>query len=160
MTYQTTGVVRDYSAATDTATVELNTLGIVDTWLDGVKIDAPVSRAYMTNGQLVTVALPDAHRLCEAHIVAVPGAPLGAVTGSGSSQKTETGCIQSFTNNSGAATLSITFPVAFTAAPTVQAGADAGTVAVSAITTTGFSAGVSGAPANAYVWTTWTATGT
>jgi hypothetical protein len=161
MTYQATGYVRDYDAPSDTCTVELIGIGIIDTWLDGCRINAGVNRGYLTHGAEVLLAIPDAHRLCEASIVSINGS--GAVlANSGGAQKFQTGRVRIPTDGTGAGTITVIFPSAFTVIPQLYAGADellplhVGTPTLTQFTLS-FSAGT--APANSNIYCTWFALG-
>jgi hypothetical protein len=161
MTYQATGYIRDYDAPSDTATVELIGLGIIDTWLDGCRINAGVNRGYLTHGAEALLSIPDAHRLCEATIVSINGS--GAVlANSGGVQKTQTGRVRIGTDGAGAGSITVTFPVAFTVIPQLYAGAD-DLLPLHIFTPTltnfalSFSAGT--APPNSNIYCTWFAFG-
>ncbi len=84
--YSAQGFIRNYDPPSDTVTVELAGLGIIDTWLDGIKIDVGVNRAACVNGAIAILSLPDPHRICEATVSAVPFNPasLAAVVSGGS----------------------------------------------------------------------------
>jgi hypothetical protein len=161
MTYQATGYVRDYNASSDTATVELIGIGIIDTWLDGCSINAGVNRGYLTHGAEVLLSIPDAHRLCEATIVSINGS--GAViANSGGLQKVQVGRTRITTDGTGAGVVTVVFPVAYTVIPQLYAGADellalhVGTPTLTQFTLS-LSAGT--APANTNIYCTWYALG-
>jgi hypothetical protein len=161
MTYQATGYVRDYNATTDTATVELIGIGIIDTWLDGCAINAGVNRGYLTHGSEVLLSIPDAHRLCEATIVSINGSD-AVIANSGGTQRTQTGRARIATNGAGAGVTTVIFPVAYTVAPQLYAGADELLplqVGIPSLTqfTLSFAAGT--APANTNIYCTWFALG-
>lgn len=84
--YTAQGFIRNYDPPSDSVTVELAGLGIIDTWLDGIKIDVGVNRAACVNGAIAILSLPDPHRICEATVSAVPFNPasLAAVVTGGS----------------------------------------------------------------------------
>jgi len=132
--YTAQGFIRNYDPPSDTVTVELAGLGIIDTWLDGIKIDVGVNRAACVNGAIAILALPDPHRICEATVSAVPFNPasLAAVvaggtvppggTGSGS---TTTQTYQSGRNlitsaSDGTGSVTTTFAKPFPATPTLS----------------------------------------
>ena len=164
MTYQATGYVRDYSAAGDTCTVELIGIGIIDTWLDGVKVNAGVNRGYLVHGAEVTLSIPDAHRLCEASIISIAGSTSSAAAAAGGGpQATQTGRVKIPTDSTGAGSVTVVFSPAYSAVPQVYAGADELLpLHVGTPTTTqfilSFSAGT--APVNSNVYCTWFAFGT
>lgn len=166
MTYQATGYIRDYDAVHDTATVELIGIGIIDTWLDGCTINATVNRAYLTHGAEVLLAIPDAHRLCEATIVSINGAA-GTAAGAGSAtssgtQRVQTGRVKIPTNGAGGGFVTVTFPIAYTVAPQLSAGSDEfyplqiGIPTLTNFTLT-FAAGT--VPPNSNIYCTWFAIG-
>lgn len=161
MTYQATGYVRDYNATSDTATVELIGIGIIDTWLDGCSINAGVNRGYLTHGAEVLLSIPDAHRLCEATIVSINGSG-ATIANSGGLQKVQTGRARITTDGAGAGSITVVFPTAYTVAPQLYAGADellplhVGTPSLTQFTLF-LSAGT--APANTNIYCTWYALG-
>lgn len=163
MTYQATGYVRDYNSTADTCTVELIGLGIIDTWLDGCRINAGVNRGYLVHGAEVLLSIPDAHRLCEASIVSINGSTSGAAAAAGGGpQKTQTGRTKITTDSTGAGSVTVIFPSAYTSLPQLYAGSDElyrlqiGTPTLTQFTLS-FAAGV--APANTTVYCTWFAFG-
>lgn len=165
--YQTLATVRDYNASADTCSVELTAIGSIDVWLDGVKINPTVPRSLIVFGAQVTVAMPDAHRICEAVVIG-PGAlsgeaqsaPAAGVTPT-SNQKTEFGRGSITLDGTGAGSQNVVFPTPFSAAPIVRAFADTlMTPTLSAISTTGFTIAVSGSPfINGTQHFSWQATG-
>jgi hypothetical protein len=161
MTYQATGYVRDYNASSDTATVELIGIGIIDTWLDGCRINAGVNRGYLTHGAEVLLSIPDAHRLCEAVIVSIDGS--GAViANSGGTQRVQTGRARIQTDGAGAGSVTVTFPIPYTSVPQLYAGADellALHVGTPTTTTFVLSLSAGTAPANSTIYCTWYALG-
>jgi hypothetical protein len=168
MTYQATGYVRDYNATSDTATVELIGIGIIDTWLDGCAINAGVNRGYLTHGAQVLISIPDAHRLCEATIISINGAGgAGAGTGttipsSGGTQRIQTGRARIATNGAGGGFITVVFPIAYTVAPQLSAGADEFLpLQIGIPTTTQFTLTLAAgtAPANSNIYCTWYALG-
>jgi hypothetical protein len=152
--YQLTGIVQDYDPASDTASVICTGIGIIDTWITGVKIDVPINRALMALGVQVTMFVPDPNKLCEAHIVALPNQPVPATTAAGARTVTETGRLSVFNSS----TANVTFATPFTSPPQVSIQGDAHTaVTISSVTTTGFTATFAGGPF--FQWITWQATG-
>jgi hypothetical protein len=155
--------VRSYSSAADTVSVELQGLGIIDTWIDGVKVAQTVNRGLLFYGAAGVLAMPDLHRICEASLVQVlpPSAGTGnLVQQAATAIKTETGYQLIQTNGSGNGSAAITFSPAFATTPTVSAIADLlYPVSISGVSTGGCTLSISGAPANAYVFVAWSATG-
>lgn len=158
-----TCTIRDYSPSADTCSVEIQGIGIVEAWLDGVAIAPTVSRGYLVYGAQGVLSLPDAHRLCEASLIQViPPSALKTVQGTGAVQKTLSGRDQITTNSSGNGSVTITFSSPFSAAPTIAVlGDNLAAINVSAITTNGFTATLAspGTP-NSYVLVSWSAGGT
>jgi len=162
---QTQCIIRDYAQGTDTCSVELTGLGVVEAWMDGVALASSVDRSLVVFGAQAIVNLPDLHRLCNATVievygqaaqavVGVPAATTGAVT-------TQTGRQYIFTDASGNASGTVTFPVAFVSAPQVSITGDSVVgYTVSSVTNTGFNFHLTAARA-AYTWLafTWTARG-
>lgn len=156
------GRIRDYNSSADTCTVELDALGFIESWLDSVKIDPAISRAFIVHGKNCTIAVPDEHRLDEAILVGVGDAPTSPTSSNATTaQKTETGRVYVATDGTGAGSQAVTYPAAFTTtAPALAASADNHiTCTLSAQTITGFTVAVSGGPINSYVGVTWHATG-
>ena len=148
--------VRSYDPNTDTASVEIQGLGIIDTWIDGVKVAQQINRGLLIYGGAGVLSMPDLHRICEASLIQVvpPGSLVVSAT------KTYTGHDHLQTNGSGAGSVTVTFPVAFTGQPTVYALADALlTMTITGVSTTQFTANVTGAPANSFTFVSWSATG-
>ena len=155
--YTAQGYIRDYDRVTDTATVELTGLGVIDAWLDGLKIDAPVSRAFMTHNTPCTVSFPDEHRLCEGIVISVQGNP----TTPANTQKVQTGTGYIQTNGAGTGNTTVFFPSAYTAAPQVVAWSDENySLSIVTVTTTTVTLALGGARAFGYVHFTWQAIGT
>src|SRR5947209_2211651 len=75
--------VRDYSASSDTASVELVHHGVIDFWMDGLAVHPAVNRAFLVHGADVTIQVPDAHALCQGIIVG-SGSNINAVASQGS----------------------------------------------------------------------------
>ncbi len=152
--YTAQGFIRNYDPPSDTVTVELAGLGIIDTWLDGIKIDVGVNRAACVNGAIAILALPDPHRICEATVSAVPFNPasLAAVvsggsvppggTGSGSSTTTtyDSGrnVITSTSNGGGSVTSNFTKPFPTTPVLSVLFDQPSPGYSIGTITTTNF----------------------
>jgi hypothetical protein len=154
VTYVLNGILQDYDPVSDTASVICTGIGIIDTWLTGVKIDVPINRALMALGTQVTMFVPDPNKLCEAHIVALPNQPVPATTAAGAKQVTQTGRLSVFNSS----TASVTFITPFSAAPQVSIQGDAFTsVTITSVSPTGFTASFSGGPF--FQWITWQATG-
>jgi hypothetical protein len=155
--------VRAYDKTADTASVELAGLGVVDTWVDGIKVGPGLARAGLVYGAQGVLAMPDAHRICDATLISlVPPQPIKTVQSSGKTQTTLTGRDTIQTDGSGNGSVSVTFSTPFTAAPSISVLADnMAPMNVSAITTTGFTATLAGpGSANSYVQFSWSATGT
>lgn len=155
--------VRGYSSAADTVTVELQGLGIIDSWIDGVKVAQTVNRGLLFYGAPGVLSMPDLHRICEASLIQV--LPPTAGTGSPVQQnsnpvKTQTGYSLVSTNGAGTGTTTLAFAPAFATTPTVSALADnLYTVAISGVSTTAATLTVTGGPVNGYVFVAWSATG-
>lgn len=161
MSYSATGYVRDYDAPSDTATVELIGIGIIDTWLDGCRINAGVNRGYLTHGSEVLLSIPDAHRLCEATIVSINGSS-ATLANSAGTQRTQTGRARITTDVAGAGTVTVVFPVAYTIAPQLYAGADELLplhVGIPSLTQFTLSLSAGTAPALTTIYCTWYALG-
>jgi len=151
--YTAQGFIRDYNPSNDTATVELAGLGIIDAWLDGLKIDIGVNRAALVNGAVAILSLPDPHRICEATVSAVPMS-VGAIA-----QAYKAGRAYVSTNASGAGSLPVTFGITFPNVPILWIQFDRpANFATSAFTATGFTVSISGALPNSVYFFTWSAT--
>ncbi|HZU11413.1 MAG TPA: hypothetical protein VFB58_01120 [Chloroflexota bacterium] len=154
--------IRDYNAADDTCTVEIQGVGIIDLWVDGVAVAPTVSRGYLVYGASGVLSLPDQHRLCEASLIqVVPPTNLQTLQG-GSVQRTLTGRTLITTDGTGNGSATVTFSSAFTTAPTVSLlGDNLAGLTVSTVSTTGFTAALTKPGlVHAYVWFSWSATGT
>ncbi|HLJ67736.1 MAG TPA: hypothetical protein VKX16_10300 [Chloroflexota bacterium] len=154
--------IRDYNGATDTASLELIGIGILDSWLDNVKIDASLNRALITHGALVTVSTPDPHRVCEATVTAVAASPAVTTNYSGSTQILLTGRGYVLTNNVGVGSSTFNFGHTFASTTnllvTVQA--DFGYASsIAGVSTTGCTVTLSGCPPNQYVYFSWSVQG-
>jgi hypothetical protein len=123
--YSTIGVVRDYDPATDSCSVELQGMGIIEVWMDGIKAHAGVDRSQLVGGTQVTIDVPDPNRLCEAQIVGVvpQGIPhtVDPVVGL---LKRLSGRSFVSTDGAGNGSTVVTFPSAFTSTPTISAQGD------------------------------------
>lgn len=155
--------VRGYSSSADTVTVELQGLGIIDSWIDGVKVAQTVNRGLLFYGAPGVLSMPDLHRICEASLIQVlpPSAGTGSVVQQNANPvKTQTGYSLITTGAGGSGSTTVTFSPAFATTPTVSALADLlYTVTVSGVSTTGATLAVSGGPINGYVFVAWSATG-
>lgn len=154
--YHTAATIQAYDQASDTCSIAFTGDGALETWIDGVKIDVTLSRAYCVAGAACTIALPDPSRLCDAMIVAVPqySTPV-------SSQTIQKGRIGVACDANGQASPSVTFAQAYTSGPpTLTFQVDyPGSVTLVSESTTGFTASVSGGPANGQLGLTWQAAG-
>jgi len=151
--YTAQGFIRDYNPSNDTATVELAGLGIIDAWLDGLKIDIGVNRAALVNGAVAILSLPDPHRICEATVSAVPMS-VGAIA-----QAYKAGRAYVSTNAQGSGSLAVAFGITFPNVPILWAQFDKpAAYSVTAFTATGFTMNLAGALANTVYFFTWSAT--
>jgi hypothetical protein len=136
--------IRDFNPATYTATIEPVGAGVIDTWLDGVAIDASINPAFLTHGNTVTVTVPDPMALCQAVITGIAAPPSqptfsAGAPGSGAIQRLQMGRGTIATDGAGAGSLAVPYPIAFTANPLVYALTDdQHTLTLSALGTTGF----------------------
>ncbi|GAC1637565.1 MAG: hypothetical protein NVS4B2_26420 [Chloroflexota bacterium] len=161
MSYQTQGTIMGYDPASDSCVVELTGLGMLDTWLTGLKPEAQVNRAFLKTGVPCTISMPDAHRLCEARVIAVTDTPavLTIVTPT-ASQSTQTGVVRIACSLTGSGSTTVTFSPAFSAPPTVTVNRpQTGVAAVSSLTATGFTVTVSGGSPFEFVQIPWHAVG-
>jgi hypothetical protein len=162
--YSASGVIRDYNASLDTCSVELTGVGVIDTWLDGIGLDVGIDRHFVAAGVRCTILVPDPNRLCEAIVSTLALAPSAGTT-QYSPPPTGPLALQSVrlpiaTGGTGAGSTAVTWPVAFSATPSVSASADGGaTVAISAITATGCTLSISSGAANSTVYVSAVATG-
>jgi hypothetical protein len=79
-----TAVLQNYDPSTDSATLLLTGVGVVDQAVGGVAIAANIDRSLLIAGTVVELSMPDVHRLCEATVIALnPPFPSGSYTGSG-----------------------------------------------------------------------------
>jgi len=155
------GKVRDYTPATDTASVELVHHGIIESWLDGIPIHPAVDRSFLVHGADINLQVPDPNRLTEAIIVG-SGAGVTAVSRSSSAGvvTTQTGRTVIATGAGGAGSASITFSPAFVAVPTLTASADNQLpVTIGGLTVSGATISITGGPANGNVYVSWQAQG-
>ncbi len=165
MSYSANGYIRDYNPTSNTATVELTGLGIIDVWLDGIAINAGINPSTLVNGTPVALSIPDAHRLCEAVIVSANGTATGspiAIAQASGVQQYLTGRVAIPTDATGYGSITASFGITFSSVPLVYAGADEPLpMHIGLPTTTGvglsFSAGT--APANSTIFATWYAIG-
>jgi hypothetical protein len=133
--------------------VELTGVGVIDTWIDGIKINQNMPRSQLVFGTVVTVSMPDAHRICEAIVdgpASVPGeaiqAPPGGLSTS-NAQKVEVGRGSMTIDGSGNGSANVVFPAPYSSAPTVRAFADTlVTPSISNVSTTGFTVSIAGSP--------------
>jgi len=140
--YTAHGYIRDYDSTTDTATVELVGIGIIDTWIKGMRVHLSVTRGALAAGIPCTVEMPDPHRICEATIVNVYDQVTSFAQGA-SVQKLWNRRIQIALDASGNGTLNVTYPGAFTVAPNLAVSCDGRvTPGIIANGTAGFSASV------------------
>lgn len=118
---QITCVIRNYDQSSDTVSVELTGLGNIGEWMDGIKILNPINRGALASGVGGVLSAPDLARLCEAVLISITPASGAVVQGSGSgTPKNQSGMVQVQTNGSGSGgPVTITFPVAYTTAPTL-----------------------------------------
>lgn len=150
------GTIRDYDSSTDSASVELTGAGVLDTWLDGVSIAPTINRAFIAAGAPLSLALPDAHRLCEARIISVtPPTVLNA------NARTQQGRGTFSTNNLGYESTTVTFATPYTSAPSVSAALDnLQPCTISAVSTTGFTiSNPNPLSVNALIYFSWSAVG-
>lgn len=155
--------IRAYDKTADTASIELAGLGVIETWVDGVKLSPALARAGLVYGAQGVVAMPDAHRVCDATIISlIPPQPVKTVQSSGKTQTTLTGRDTLQTDGAGNGSVAITFSTPFTAAPAISVLADnMAPMNVSGITLSGFTATLAQpGTANSYVQFSWSATGT
>jgi len=161
--YTAQGFIRSYDPPSDTATVELAGLGIIDTWIAGIKIDVGINRAACVNGAIAILSLPDPHRICEATISAVPFNPAsiaptpppadtgGTGSGAGPYQTYQNGRESIRADVNGAGSLSRSYTLAFASQPHLSIAFDAPApfYSVTSNTPTGFALSISAG--NAYI---------
>jgi hypothetical protein len=122
--YTAHGYIRDYDPVADTATVELVGIGIIDTWIKGMRVHLSVTRGALAAGIPCTVEMPDPHRICEATIVNVYDQVTAYAQGA-SAQKVKTQRIQIALDAAGNGTINVTYPTpAFAAAPNLAVTCD------------------------------------
>jgi hypothetical protein len=161
--FHAAATIRDYNPTNDTATVELSGWGVIDTWFDGVAIDASLNRSFITHGVTVTVATTDPHAICQGTVIGINTSPaLVTQRKSTALRRIQTGRSSIQADGAGAGSATVTFPVAFLNATdlSVYAGADDGTT-LTVLTPTATQVGIqiSGATPNAYVYFSWHAEG-
>lgn len=161
MSYQVQGTIEVYDPATDSCVCEMTGLGMLETWLTGLKPEAQVNRAFLRPGATCTLSFPDANRLCEGKIVAVTDASTGLVsTTVSAAQITQVGLIKVVADISGNGSTAVTFSPAFSSAPTVTTRTPTrGAATISAITTSGFTVTITGAGPLGLVLIPWSAVG-
>lgn len=155
--HSVTCVVRDFNAVADTCTVEIQGIGIVDAWLDGTAIAPTVDRSYIVSGALGVVTLADINRPCDATLIQItpPGNP---VSYNPDPIVTYTGSLYIPTDSTGAGCATITFPQPYSAVPTINASAGhPASVTISTVTTTGFTACVTGGKVSSHHHVAYTA---
>lgn len=162
--YHLQGRVRQYDPATDTCSVEFEHLGDIEGWMDNIAIDAAISRGFLAHHAQVTLQVADFWRLAEAILIGVGDQPTipSQLNSAGGAVTVQTGRTVISTNGVGSGSTSVTFSPAFTNPPT-SLGATADdhrSLALSALTASGFTATISGGPINSYVYFTWQASGT
>lgn len=162
--YGAQAVIRDFNPTSDTCSVELVGIGVIDTWLDGISIEVGINRHFLAAGVSCTVIMPDPNRLCEATITALDLSPAVATTQynppPAGSLRIQSIRVPVTTNGAGAGSVAVTWPTPFSVSPTVSAYADSGSpLSISAVTATGCTISVSGAGANTTVYISATATG-
>lgn len=159
--YMIYGKIRDYDYTADTASVEMEGLGGIDFWLDNVKIDASLNRALLTHNFPVILGVPDEWRLPEAMIMSYGAAASAAYAINANGVYTTTygrGLIS--TNGSGIGTVNVGYGHTYSLTPKVSIAGDNGiTVLANTVTTTGFTATVSGGPINGFQGFSWEAEG-
>jgi hypothetical protein len=161
--YAATAFIRDYNQATDTCSVELVGMGVLDTWLDGVKISSTINRAALAGNVEATVTFPDSSRLCEGTVSAlIAGQQPPTSQASGTNTKLQSVRVGITTGGGGGGSAAVVWPIAFSAPPTqVYASPDnqLGTVSVSAVTAAGCTLTITGGPINSVSNVTATALG-
>jgi hypothetical protein len=148
--YAATATIRDYNHTTDTCSIELTGIGVIDTWLDGVHIATPLDRSLVVSGALATITFPDASRLCEGVVTSIAGAIQPATTTSGGTiTRTQSVRAAIATDGVGHGSVAVLWPAPFSVSPTsINASLDynIGSIAISAITPAGFTATLTGGP--------------
>lgn len=155
------GKIRDYKPLTDTATVEFEGIGVIDTWMDGLVVDPSLNRAFLVHGAPVTLQAPDANRLCEAIIVG-SGAPVTqpVINTGAAAQNVQTGRVIVPTDGTGHGSAAVSFSPGYLSAPSIYIGGDdAAHPTLSAVTGAGFTVTVSGFLLNSYAQFSWQAVG-
>jgi hypothetical protein len=140
--YTAHGYIRDYDPVADTATVELVGIGIIDTWIKGMRVHLSVTRGALAAGIPCTVEMPDPHRICEATIVNVYDQITAYAQGT-AAQKLANARFQIALDASGNGSLAVTYSSAFTTAPNLAVSCDGRiTPGIITPTATGFTASV------------------
>lgn len=160
--YAAQGTIQAYDGATDTATVELTGLGIIDAWFEGVRISSAVPRAQVVAGAPCTITTPDASRLCEAIVVSIDRGYQSQLIDNGGTQLAIQTLRAALATDAagGGGPATVSWPSPFSAGtPTVYATPDSGTVALSAISTTGATIQLTAAKPSTTVYITLVAEG-
>lgn len=161
--YQIFGKIRDYNPITDTASVEMEGLGVIEAWFDGLKIHTALNRGLMIHNAPVTLAATDAHRLGEAVITAVGDSPgTATTTQNGITLTTKVGRGYVSTDAHGVGSSAVLFAPAYPAALVdLTAAADNHSqTSLSAISRSGFTISVNDPTTpNGYVYFSYHATG-
>lgn len=157
--------LRDYDPTSGTASVEIFGAGTIETWVDNITVSPTLEKAHLVYGNQVVLTMPDPSRICEATVTAIylNSQPVVQQGTSATTTNTETGFATIVLDANGHGSVSVTFPSAFTAAPTVRALAHMlDPVTISNVTTTGCTLAYNGSHGypNGYIHTAWTATGT
>lgn len=132
MTYQVHATIRDYDPTTNTVTVELTGAGAIEQWISGIKFQTGVNKAHLSSGTPCTLAMPDAHRICEAVVVDVTpimaeAIVAGATPTAGNAYIEHVGRSIFYANSSGAITGATTsFPSSYSTLPEVHIVGDLG----------------------------------
>lgn len=159
--YHIYGKLRDYNGTTDTCTVELEGLGQIDNWIDGLKIDQAINRGFLSHGAPLTLTVPDEWRLPEAVVVAVGTDPNDAVQQNASGNYHHChGRIILATNSAGNGSYTGSFSPVYGLVPYFVASADDQDVfSISSLTTSAFTLAVNNGPISSYVVISWHAQG-
>ncbi|HEV3312610.1 MAG TPA: hypothetical protein VG815_19020 [Chloroflexota bacterium] len=148
-----------------TATVQLTGLANLETFHDGYAVSHAIPRSLLAPGADIVVEIVDPNHPGDGQVISVASVSAGA----GGAPKEQFGSVAVSTDGSGNGSQAIVFPNTFSsfgAAPTVTLSAPAGqlgsgTLTASAITTSGFTAGISSAAVTGgAVSVSWDAQGT